>query len=484
MSEYKLFAGRVGLVGITNAIINLRGLILIPILTKTLGAEGYGIWSQILVTISLLAPLCTLELGYAITRFLAPEKDKEKVGKHLSSILAATSLIALAVSALIFVLSQPLAIAVFGGADAAFYIRISALLIFLAAIDQIMIEYFTGFQQIKRYSIFLISQTTGELALIAYLALSGFGLFGVIISLLIARALTSVIGFLWIKSDIRISKPSFSVVKPYLPFTLPLLPTALCYWLINLGDRYVIGYFMGASAVGIYSASYGLGSLLAFFYAPLSGTLFPAIVKSYENNKIPEVKTYLRYSLKFFLMFAIPSFFGLSILSKSLLVTLATSEFAEAYMVISIVALATLLFYCSSITINVLAVFKETREAGIIHGVSASINVILNIALVPRIGIVGAAIATLITFMVHLIIVSKMSFKRLSYRIDSKFIGKSVVASIPMAFVVWKLNPYGAINILVSIGVAVVIYFGVMMLLKGFTREEFRFLRGFVRFSP
>ena len=478
MSEYKLFARRVGLVGTTNAIISLRALILIPILTKTLGAEGYGIWSQILVTISLLGPLCTLELGYAITRFLAPEKDKEKISKHLSSILATTSLVALAVSALIFVLSRPLAIAVFGGADATFYIKISALLIFLAAIDQIMIEYFTGFQQIKRYSIFLILQTIGEVALIAYLVLSGFGLFGAIISLLIARALTSVIGFLWIRSDINISKPSFSVVKPYLPFTLPILPTALCYWLINLGDRYVIGYFMGASAVGIYSASYGLGSLLAFFYAPLSGTLLPAMIKSYENNKIPEVKTYLGYSLKFLLLFTIPSFFGLAVLSKSLLVTLATSEFAEVYMVVSIVALATLLYYCGSVNLNILNLFKETKKVGIIYGISASINVILNIVLVPRIGIVGAAIATLVTFMAHLIVVSKMSFKRLAYGIDFKFIGKSIIASIPMGFVVWKMNPYGAVNILVSIGIAAVIYFGIMVLLKGFTREEFRFLRG------
>jgi len=478
MTSYELFARRVGLVGITNAIVSLRGLILIPILTKTLGADGYGIWSQITVTVSLFALLCTLGLGYAIIRFLAPEKDKEKVSKDFSSIFATTSLIALAVSGLIFVISQPLAIAVFGGVAAAFYIKISALLIFLAAIDNVMICYFTGFQQIKKYSIFVISQTVGELALIAYLVLSGFGLLGAIISLLSVRALTSVIAFLWIKSDIRISKPSLSAVKSYLPFSLPVLPISLCYWLINLGDRYVIGYFMGASAVGIYSASYGLGSLLAFFYAPLSAILFPAIVKSYENNKIPEVKTYVKYSLKFFLMFAIPSFFGLSVLSKSLLATLATSDFVEAYMVVSIVALAILLFYCSSINTNILYLFKETKRVGIIFGASALINVIMNIALVPRIGIMGAAIATLVTFMVHLFVISRSSSKRLSYGMDFKFIGKSIIASIPMAFAVWKLSPYGAINILISIGIAAAIYFGILILLKGFTREEFRFLRG------
>ena len=478
MNEYSLFAGRVGLVGVANAIITLRGLILIPILAKTLGAEEYGIWSQILVTISLLAPPCTLGLGYAIVRFLAPEKDKEKVSKGISSILATTSLIALAASGLIFVLSEPLAIAVFGGVNAAFYIRISALLIFLTTVDHIIIGYFFGFRQIKKYSAFVVSGTIGEMALIAYLVLSGFGLFGAIISLLIVRAVTSVIGFLWIKSDINISKPSFSVIKPYLPFTLPLILTVLSYWLINLGDRYVIGYFMGASAVGIYSAGYNLGAVLLFFYALLAGILLPAIVKSYENNKIQEVKTYLKYSLKFLLMFLVPSFFGLSILSKSLLMTLATLEFANAYMVVSIVALATLLYCCSFINASVLALFKETKKVGIIFGASALINVVLNIVLVPRIGILGAAIATLVTFTIHLFVVSKLSFKRLSYDIDLKFISKCIIASILVGFVVWEMNPYGAVNILISIGVAVVVYFGVMVLLKAFTREEVRFFRG------
>jgi len=49
MTEYKLFAQRVGLVGITTAIVSLRGLI-IPILTKTLGADAIGIWSVIILS--------------------------------------------------------------------------------------------------------------------------------------------------------------------------------------------------------------------------------------------------------------------------------------------------------------------------------------------------------------------------------------------------------------------------------------------------
>ena len=481
MNPYKKYAKNVGVVSIANIISTLKGFIILPILTKALGAELYGTFTLILVTISLLAPFCTLELGYAIVRFLGPEKDKEKISKGVSSIFVVTSLIALTVSALIFVFSKPLAIAVFGGVDAAFYIQISASLIFLAAIDQIMIEYFIAFQQMERYAALAILETIGEIILTAYLVLSGFGLFGAIISLLVARTLTSVIGFLWITSQIKFSTPSFSVVKHYFPFTLPILPVALCYWLINLGDRYVIGYFMSADAVGVYSASYGLGSLLAFFFAPISIALLPAITNLYENNKIRELKTHLKYTLKFFLMFAIPSFFGLSILSKSILRTLTTSEFVGGFTIVAIIALATVLFNCSAINNQILTLFKETKKSAVIYGISASINMILNIILVPIIGIVGAAIATLVTFAVHLFVVSTISFKRVSYDIDFKFIMKSVTASVIMAFVVWELNPCGLVNILISIGIAAGVYFGVLILLRGFTSDEYRFLKDIVR---
>jgi uncharacterized membrane protein len=60
---------------------SIKGIILLPILTKTLGAELYGIWAQMLVTVSLLMPLALLQLGFAMTKFLAAEKDKEKVSK-------------------------------------------------------------------------------------------------------------------------------------------------------------------------------------------------------------------------------------------------------------------------------------------------------------------------------------------------------------------------------------------------------------------
>ena len=487
-NPYKKFTKDVGLAGVAQLVSSLKGLILLPILTKTLGAESYGIWTLILATVSLLMPLALLQLGFAMTRFLAAEKDKAKISKGFYSIFAASSFTAFVLSLLIFILAEPLAVAVFGGADAAYFVKLAALLVLLMTLDQVIIEYFVAFRQMERYAVFMILQTVGEVLLIGYLVLSGYGLFGAIVSLLIVKALIFAAGFLVVGREVRISKPSLSVIKSYLPFSLPLIPTTLCIWIVNLSDRYVIGYFMNIEAVGIYSAAYGLGSLVAFFFAPIGVVLLPTITNLYENNKIQELKTHLKYSLKFFLMLAIPSLFGLSILSKSLLRTLTTSEFVSGYMIVPPVALATILFYCTPFYTTTLYLFKRTKIVGLVYLISASSNMVMNIILVPIIGILGAAVSTLITFMIHLFLFN-ICFKKLPFDIDWKlfdiidwkFIVKSVTASIIMGVAIFKLNLAGAVGILILIAVATVTYFGILIILKGFSKEESAFFKNIVK---
>ena len=117
----------------------------------------------------------------------------------------------------------------------------------------------------------------------------------------------------------------------------------------------------------------------------------------------------------------------------------------------------------------------------LLYGLSALINLAMNIILVPMIGISGAAVATVITFTVQSILLYFISFKILSFDLDPKFIAKSVLSSIIMGLVIWEMDPIGAVNILISVVVGAVVYFGVLLLLKGFTREEYVFLKEIVR---
>jgi O-antigen/teichoic acid export membrane protein len=429
-------------------------------------------------------PIGLLGLNTAMIRFFAAEKDKNKIRQDFYAVFTLITLFSVLLASTIFVFSGPLAIAFFGGSSSIIFVRLLSLIIILSVLDILYIEFFRAFQQMKKYSGLLISQQILEIIFISYAVLSGYSLFGALLSLILVRAFLLLLCFLFINSQIGVGSPDLSVLKPYLLFCLPLVPAALSSWVVEISDRYVIAYLLDMSSVGIYSAAYNIGRVVSIFMAPIGIILLPAITNLYENNKIEELKMHLKYSLKFFLMFAIPSLFGLAFLSKSLLATLTTSEFLSAYLVVPIVALGTVFYVSAGISVDILVVLKRAKIILWATVGGASINLILNIILIPIIGILGAAISTLITFFFIAVVLWTQSFKGIPFDIDSRFILKSIISAIPMAFVVWYLNPYGAVNILISIGMATAIYFGILILLKGFTKDEYRFLKGFFRSNP
>ena len=473
--SYKKFTHDVGLIGATQLILRLVGLILIPIITKTLGAYQYGIWAQITVTISLLTPLAMLGLSATLVRFLAGEKEKDKIRDGFFSVVAVIILSGSLLSALLFWSSDFLALTIFGDINASYFVKAASFLILISALDEITFTYFRTFGQIKTYTILTALKSVGELCLIAGLLLSGFGLLGAIIACLIVGSISFAIAFSLILSQIGFKLPNFSELKPYLRYGMPLTPHVMTMWTVHSSDRYIIGYFLGMAAVGVYSAAYAMGNLILFFLTPIMVILFPTISKLYGEEKIEEVRTYLKYSLKYFLIFAIPSAFGLSVLAKPLLRILTTPEFVSGSIVVPFVAFGVIIFGIFQIFMNVIHLAKKTELNLILSGMAAFSNIILNIILIPYIGIVGAAIATLISYGVLALLTVSISFKYLKFDIDWSFILKSTISSIVMAFMIWKLNPMAIFQVLAAIGIGTIVYFSLIIALRGVTKKELKF---------
>ena len=483
MTEYKLFAQRVGLVGITNLIFSLRGLILIPILTKTLGADAYGIWSIIMVTISLLSPLALLGLTSAMIRFLAAEKDKRKIQEGFYSVISVVFFAGLLLSLIVFLLADSFAITILKDVSAAPLIKIASVVILLQALDLASLEFFRTFGRMKKYSGLMLLQTFAEVGFVAYFVLSGFGLLGAVVSLLISRGIVLLFGASFIFKEIGFRLPKFYGLKDYLKFGLPLVPAALLGWITSSSDRYLIGFFSSPQMVGIYSAAYNIGAIISFFGAPLQIILFPIISKLYEEGKDKEMKTYLAYSLKYFLLFAIPAIFGLSVLSRQLLLIMTSPEFvAQGAVILPIVAVGTLFFgLYGCIFIFILIVEKRTKLIFALVSLSAMINLFLNILFIPVYGITAAAITTLIAYFILIALTVYFSRGRIKFEVPYAFIGKSVLASLVMSLVLYWVNPAGVFYVGLMILVGAGVYFSVLILMKGFGKVEVEFLRTFIR---
>jgi len=419
-----------------------------------------------------------LGLMPTIVRLLAAEKDKEKIREDFLSLLTIIFISGIFLSSLLFCFSDFLALTFLKDTSASYFFKISSVLVCVTAIDNLASIYFVTFRKMGKYSFFIILKNFGEIILIGYLVLSGFGLFGAIMGMLIVGILTFLFMFYSIISQIGFKLPRFSNVRVYLRYGLPLTFNPVTMWLVTSSDRYIIGYFLGVSAVGIYSASYSLSATIRLFLGPVQLVLFPTISRLYDEKKIEEVKTYLKYSLKYFLMFAIPSAFGLSALGKPLIGILTTSEFISGSIVIPVIALSSVAFGVSQITIVITHLVKKTHITMLLLLISAILNIILNIILIPVIGILGAAIATLASYTLLSILTAIICFRWMAFDINVRFILKSIVASITMALVILRINPESIPQILLSIFTGILVYTLLIISLKGIEKKEFELLKG------
>ncbi len=202
--------------------------------------------------------------------------------------------------------------------------------------------------------------------------------------------------------------------------------------------------------------------------APFSILLPSVLPRYYEEKNTEKVRIFLKYSIKYFLLISIPAAFGLSILSKPILLILTTPAIAlNGYLVTPFVAASAVLFGFYAIAGNILILEKRTKIMGSIWLIAAVLNLSLNIIFVPYFGILGAAAITLIAYLAAFILTILYSSKFFKFDFDMNFIVKSLIASIVMSGIILYLNPYGILNVIIAVVIGAVVYIVLLLIFKG-----------------
>jgi O-antigen/teichoic acid export membrane protein len=476
MSQFHLFAKRIGLVGLTQLIVGLQALILLPILTKNLSIENYGIWAQIMVTIGIVPNVALLGLPYTMVRFIPALESQENLQETFYSLFSIVLFSTIITSTLLYLFSKQIAGLLFEGNLIVTHILV--LIVFLECLILFLINYLRAKQYIKKYSSIMLSKTLLMVVIVGYFVLSGQGIIGAVTGLLIINCTLLVILSFLVYKDVGFKIPHFHNLREFLNFGIPTIPGNLSSWVVNSSDRYVIGILLGASSVGYYSPGYSLGSIVKMFVSSISFLLPSILSENYDKNQINNVKIILTYSFKYFMIIAIPATFGLSILSKPLLTVLSTPEIAEkGYLITPFVAVSMLFFGARAITAQIIILEKQTHINGKVWIFVGILNLGLNFLLVPYIGIIGAAFTTLLAFAFSFIIITIYSHKFLSFDMSLRPILKSIFASSVMVIPIIIYEPTGLLNILLIIAVCAAIYFVLMYVLRTFRKEEIAFAK-------
>ncbi|MBI0583764.1 MAG: flippase [Methanomassiliicoccus sp.] len=478
---YKDLAKDAIIIGFTQVMVNLGNFLLLPIITKTLGSNDYGLWIQVLVTISLLSSVAILGQNTTLLRFLKAGDDKKRLSVEYFTVLYIVSLAGVVLAVAMLAFSVPLAELIFSDKEHSLLLVAAAMIVPFTAFTGITSAYFRGTGQIKTYAAINIFHAFGEAALILLFVIGGMGILGAVVGALIASFVSFIIGFIIVVRQVGVSRPDRAVVGRNMKFGFPLAPNNIIQWVITSSDRYLIAVILGLSLAGIYSAAYGIGAVIFLFVAPIQMILYPTLARFYDEGRVDMVKEYTRRSFRYYMIITMPAVVGISALSAPILVAMTTPEFAPGALVIPLVAVAGLFSGMFRFVENVPHLVRKTHLNLITFGVPAAADVILVITLTPFMGIVGAALATTISYALMLAIGVVISRQFMKFTIDLPSAIKSVAASLLMAVIILLLDPVGLLSIVATIVVAILAYFLVLYIMKGFDRQELDILRYYIQ---
>lgn len=469
------FLKHIIIVGSLDVLGTIQSLIFLPIVTKVLGAGDYGIWTQIKITTGLLVPFTFLGLHEALVRFLPGEKEKRRVQEGIYFSLVLVFGISLLIASLLFIF--PETFSAFLKFDA-IYIKFIALLVIFESANTIFFVIVRAFRKITQYFWFMVIKMMGEIVFAIFAILAGFGLYGAVFASLGIRIIVFAGLATYLIRQVGFKLPNFSLAKEYLGFGLPTMADHVSYWVITSIDRYFIGFMMGIVFVGYYAPAYSLGTLLTVFIFPLAFMLSVVLPKLYDENKIEEVKNYLKNSLKYYLLLSVPAFFGLSALSRQFLSIFSTQEISNnSYFVVPLITASMVLYGITYFFSEILVLDKNTKLIAFVWAVAAACNLFLNWIFIPYYGILAAGATTLFAYFIGLMLMGFFALKRIKFEIDWRFISKCLASSFVMGLIIILINPKGFFGVMLCVVGGVIVYLACLLMFRGIGKKEINFLK-------
>jgi O-antigen/teichoic acid export membrane protein len=181
-------------------------------------------------------------------------------------------------------------------------------------------------------------------------------------------------------------------------FGLPLVPAALALWVINLIDRLFINAYKGQAEVGIYSLANRISSLIVFILAAFQ-LAWPAFAYSIRDESVAK-RTY-SYVLTYLLFVTCWMSLALGALAPWIVELLAPhGNFERSAEAVPVLCFATAAYSGYSVLAIGIGRTRQTQLNWVVTGSAALVNIALNFALIPLYGMMGAAVSTLVAYVV------------------------------------------------------------------------------------
>ncbi|HWP48772.1 MAG TPA: oligosaccharide flippase family protein [Candidatus Limnocylindrales bacterium] len=477
IADLKNIAKHTSIYTLGNILTKVVGFFMIPIYTHYLSTSDYGILELLTLTSTILAMILGLRLPSALVRFY-PESENMKDKNRLVSTILMT-VVVISVGALCFLLPSREFISrwVFGSEAYSRHFTFIFVSLAFELCNAVSYTYLRILEKSGYFTVVSLLQLVLGLSLNIYFIVGlGWGVLGILMSMVISNGLICLllVGYMLLKVKFH---PDISQIPMLLKYTAPLILSGFFIFILNMGDRFLLNRLADLNAVGIYSLGYKFGMMLNIFVGdPFHLTWAPKRVEIYKrwinrNEVFRQVTTYLILIL---------AFVGLiiSILIKDVLIFIAAPEFLPAYRVVPWVVLG-YAFYILYYVVDI-GIFMNNKNFWYltISFLAATLNLGLNFLLIPRLGFMGAAISTTVSFAFCPVMAFFISQKYYPVPYDFVRILKIILSALAIYWISSQISiPLPLLDILVKL-VMIISYPITLYLIGFFEPEEIFFIKG------
>jgi O-antigen/teichoic acid export membrane protein len=299
------------------------------------------------------------------------------------------------------------------------------------------------------------------------LVLSGSNVRGIIYGLLAGFVVMLVWG-IW-KSSTTVGVPSLGHVRSLFNYSKYAFVSSVSGYFYSWMDTAIIGLFLAQSDVGVYEIAWRVTAVVMLFSNSIAITIFPQVSKWDAEDATKQIESLLPEVIAPALFIAIPAFFGVVLFSREILGLVFGTEYTAGSLVLVILMGEKVIQSIHVILGRSLEAINRPElvaKAGI---TSMALNLVLNVVLVLRYGIVGAAVATALSFTINSILTAYYLSQFVSIHIPYIRIGGCVAASFGMAIVLYIAESAVQISslpmLLLAIGIGIAVYAGFALII-------------------
>jgi O-antigen/teichoic acid export membrane protein len=398
-----------GLGGVANQAV---AILLVPVYARQLGPSGVGVTGVLNSTITLALMVASLALPQAFFRWYLREatgdRDRSTVLATTLAIRIAASLLALA---LVLLAAIPITDSLYDGGYLIVFV-LAAPIVMFDSFNQVPLSFLRAERRPRDYiRITLTRAILGSVLIVVLVVLLRTGVVGVAIGSAVAAMVSGMMGgWALLRVGVR-PRIDRGLARVMLAFALPLVPASIAGWVLNLSDRPMLQLLTGStSEVGVYSLGYTVGlitnALVVQPFALAWGAAYWEISRQ-ENAS----RAFARV-LTWFVALAAGTALMLSAVGTDAIRILVGDEFEMSRYIVPFSAFAYVLYGSYSIVAAGLGIVGRSGLVAITMGVAAAAAVALNLVLIPRFGIFGAAISTLASYSLLAVLTGWVSHRR------------------------------------------------------------------------